>query len=106
MRARVKTNGGHGAAVIARMFDMLRGTECENVGDPVMDIVVYLPEDRAYAMMERRTIIYRDDHGKQTAIIFTGVQMNLDDENLRRLCERLDAAKKSIVAYIRRLSRV
>jgi hypothetical protein len=93
-------------AVVARMFDMHKVNERKSVGTPAMDVIVYLPEDRTYAKMERRLIVYRGDHGKETAIMFKDMEINLDDKNLRRFCERLDAAKKGIVAYIRRLSRV
>jgi hypothetical protein len=92
-------------AFIASMHDMHRVNEHKSVGVPAMDVIVYLPETRTYAAMERRVIIYRADHGKETAIMFKGMEINLSDKTLRRLCKRLHAARKSLVAYVRRLAR-
>ena len=100
------------SAVIARMFDMHRVNECKSMGVEAMDVIIYLPEDRAYAAMprrrpatmKRRVVSYREGDGRTAAIIFTGVQINLEDKKLRRLCGRLILAKKSLVAYVRRLA--
>ena len=95
------------------MFDMHRVNECKSVGVEAMDVIIYLPEDRAYAAMprrrsamKRRIVSYQEGDGRTAAIIFTGVQINFDDKKLRRLCGRLILAKKSLVEYVRRLSRV
>jgi hypothetical protein len=90
---------------IACMHDMHRVTALKSVGAPAMDVIVYLPENRTYAEMNHRVIIYRDDHGKETAIMFKGMEINLSDKTLLRLCKRLHAARKGLVAYVRRLAR-
>ena len=90
---------------IACMHDMHRVNARKSVAAPAMDIIVYLPENRTYAAMERRVISYRDEHGKGTAIMFKGMEINLSDKTLLQLCKRLHAARKSLVAYVRRLAR-
>jgi hypothetical protein len=91
---------------IASMHHMHQVNERKSVGTPVMDIIIYLPENRTYAKMELHGIIYPDDHGKKTAIMFKGMEINLSDKNLLRLCKRLLAAMKDLVAYVRRLARL
>jgi hypothetical protein len=91
-------------AIIARMFDMHRVNECKSAGVEAMDVIIYLPEDRAYTPTKRRIVSYGEGGGKTAAIMFTGVQINLDDKKLRRLCGRLILAKKSLVAYVRGLA--
>jgi hypothetical protein len=90
---------------IASMHDMHKVNERKSVGTPAMDVIIYLPENRTYAKMELHGIIYPDDHGKKTAIMFKGMEIELSDKNLHQLCKRLDAAKKGLVAYVRRLAR-
>lgn len=90
----------------ARLYDLQPGAHThEGVGVEVMDVTIYLPEDRAYSLMKRRVISYRDGSGRAIAIMFTGVQLNLDDKNLRRLCGRLAMARRSLVAYVRNLAK-
>jgi hypothetical protein len=100
-------------AVIARMFDMHRVNGRKSMGVPAMDVIIYLPETRSYAVMERKVFLYRDDasamlsnhHGKETAVMFKGMEINLNDKSLLRLCKRLHAARKGLVAYVRGLAR-
>jgi hypothetical protein len=98
---------------IARMFDMHKVNERKSVGVEAMDVIVYLPEDRTYEPTKRRGESYHDHasamlsshRSEGTAIMFKGAEINMSDKNLRRLCKRLDKAKKSLVAYIRRMAR-
>jgi hypothetical protein len=92
-------------AVIARMFDMHRVNGRKSMGVPAMDVIIYLPETRSYAAMERKVFLYRNHHGKETAVMFKGMEINLNDKSLLRLCKRLHAARKGLVAYVRGLAR-
>lgn len=104
MRARVKRNGGRVPAIIVRIYDMHRVNERRSVGVEAMDIIIYLPENRPYAAMKRRVTFFHDDSGKETAIVFTGAQIALDDKRLLRLCRRLALVRESLVGYVRRLA--
>jgi hypothetical protein len=104
MRARVKRNGGRVPAIIVRIYDMHRVNERRGVGVEVMNVIVYLPENRTYASMKRRVTLYHDDSGKETAIVFTGKQIALDDKRPLRLCRRLALVRESLVGYVRRLA--
>lgn len=84
----------------ARLCDLRPGTHArERVGVAVMTVTVYLPDDRTYANMKPLVIT----HG-ETAIKFTGVQIPLDSAALRRLCSRLESARRSLADYIRDLA--
>jgi hypothetical protein len=88
-----------------RIYDLSRTEKRRCIGKEIMDIIIYLPGTSVPCTMTPRFVSYQEGRGKAFAIMFTGVQLNLDDKNLRRLCGRLALARRSLVAYVRNLAK-
>ncbi len=89
-----------------RIYNLVPGKKpWQRVGVPVMDVVIYLPNDRTYKAMQPRIVSYKKAHNREAAFRFFGAQINPSAQELKLLCQRLIVSKNNLVKLIIKLTK-
>ncbi len=87
-----------------RVYDIVPGDKpWKFVGLPVMDIIIYLPDNKTYHEMEPRVVSYKGPDEAETVFRFTGAQIKPNKRELKQLCRRLMFAKNGLVEFVRQV---